>query len=128
MFDVKVTETITSNLTTMAHARIKDRAVKAKVAAEGALFIPLSISSAGGLGCGFKRVFDMLVKHADEYRSIPPGALRTYWLRRVSVSLQNGVTNCFYKHVGRANTPSFYDDCLGHVGSVSVSNRRRGLG
>jgi hypothetical protein len=54
----------------------------------------------------------------------------------VSVSLQNGMANCFYKHVGRANTPSFYDECLGqgvvlaqsHVGSVSVSNRRRGLG
>jgi hypothetical protein len=36
----------------------------------------------------------------------------------------------------RANTPSFYDECLGqgvvlaqsHVGSVSVSNRRRALG
>jgi hypothetical protein len=78
------------------------------------------------LGCGFKRVFDLLVKHAAEYPSIPPGALRTYWLRRVLVSLQ----------YGRANTPSFYDECLGqgvvlaqsHVGSVSVSNRRRGLG
>jgi hypothetical protein len=26
--------------------------------------IPLSISTTGGLGCGFKRVFDLLVKHA----------------------------------------------------------------
>jgi hypothetical protein len=83
-----------------------------------------------------KEFFDLLVKHAAEYRSIPSGALRTYWLRRVSVSLQNGMANCFYKHVGRANTPSFYDEYLGqgvvlaqfHVGSVSVSNRRRGLG
>jgi hypothetical protein len=74
------------------------------------------------------RVFYLLVKHAAEYRFIPPGALRTYWLCRVSVSLQNGMVNCFYKHVGRANTPSFYDECLGqgvvlaqsHVGSVSV--------
>jgi hypothetical protein len=101
----------------MAQARIKDRAVKtaeseknvkfkAKVAAEGALFIPLSISTAGGLGGGFKRVFDLLVKHAAEYRSNPPGALCTYWLSRVSVSFQLFL-------VGRANTPSFYDECLG---------------
>jgi hypothetical protein len=73
-----------------------------------------TLSTAGGLGCGFKRVFDLLVKHAAEYRSIPSEALRPYWLRRVSVSLQNGMANCFYKHVGRANTPSFYDECLGH--------------
>jgi hypothetical protein len=41
-----------------------------------------------------------LVILTEQYRSIPPGALRTYWLRRVSVSLQNGMANCFYKHVG----------------------------
>jgi hypothetical protein len=101
VFDVKVTETISSNLT-MAQAGIKDKAgktyipeknvkFKTKVAAEGALLIPLSISTiallllynAGGLGGGYKRVFDLLVKHAAEYRSIPPGALRRYRYRLV---------------------------------------------
>jgi hypothetical protein len=64
VFDVKVTETITSN-STMAQTRIKDSAVKTgeseknvkfktKVAAEGALFIPLSISTAGGLQISFR--------------------------------------------------------------------------
>jgi hypothetical protein len=143
VYDVKVTETITSNLT-MAQARITDRAVKTgeaeknrkykdKVAAEGGLFIPLSISTAGGFGAGFKTVFDLLIKHAAEYRSIPSAVLRIYWLRRISVSLQNGMANCFYKHVGRANTPAFYDESMGqgvvieqaYDGPVSVSNRRR---
>ena len=79
---------------------------KDKVAAEGGLFIP-------GFGTGFKTVFDLLIKHAAEYRSIPSAVLRIYWLRRISVSLQNGMANCFYKHVGRANTPAFYDESMG---------------
>jgi hypothetical protein len=142
VFDVKVTETITSHLT-MAQAKIPDRAVKTgeaqknlkfkdKVAAEGGLFFPLSISTAGGIGQSFKTVFEALIKQAAEYRCIHPAALRTYWLRRLSVSLQSGVANCFYKHVGRANTPSFYDESLGqgvvleqaYSGSVAVSSRR----
>jgi hypothetical protein len=32
----------------------------------------LEVITAGGLGGGFKRVFDLLVKYAAEYRSIPP--------------------------------------------------------
>jgi hypothetical protein len=59
--------------------------------------------------------------------------LHYYNVRRVLFYV---MANCFYKHVGRANTPSFYDECLGqgvvlaqsHVGSVSVPNRRRDLG
>jgi hypothetical protein len=145
VFDVKVTETITSHLT-MAQARRPDRAVKKgedeknrkfkdKVAGEGGLFFPLSISSAGGIGPGFTKVVELLVKQASEYRSIPAAAVRIYWLRRISVALQNGMANCFYKHVGRASTPAFYDESLGqgvvlgqaYEGAISVSNRR-GLG
>jgi hypothetical protein len=68
----------------MAQARIKDRAVKTGEKEH------YSFQYCWWL------VLIMLVKHA----AIPPEALR-----RVSVSLQNGMANCFYsKHVGRANS------------------------
>jgi hypothetical protein len=145
VFDVKVTEKITSHLT-MNQAKVADRAVrtgeaqknlkfKDKVSSEGGMFVPLSMSTAGGMGADFKTLVDELVKHSADYNQIHPAAIRTYWLRRISVTLQNAIANCFFKHVGRANTPAFYDESLhqglvveqSYEGPASVSNRR-GLG
>jgi hypothetical protein len=90
----------------------------------------LPISAAGDIGGGFKRVFDLLsivLFHLGHFALI--GFI-------ACLSCYRMVWPTVFKHVGRANTPSFYDECLdqgvvlaqSHVGSVSVSNRRRGLG
>ena len=142
VLDVKITETDISNLT-RAQAKNPERAVlegerqkdskfRESVVAQGKVFVPASISTSGGFGPKFKVIFRDLVKHSAEYNNIPPAALSIYWLRRFSVTLQNALANCFFKHVGRANARAFRDESreVGvvvdqtYVGSMSVSNRR----
>ena len=142
VLDVKITESDISNLT-MAKAkntqhavlegeRQKDIKFRASVMAQGKLFIPASISTSGGFGPKFKVFFGDLVKHSAEYNNIPPAALSIYWHRRFSVTLQNALANCFFKHLGRANARVFRDESRegevvidqSYLGPASVSNRR----
>jgi hypothetical protein len=57
----------------------------------------------------FKSFFDKVISHSSLTSGTPVGALRTYWKRRISSTIQKALVRGIIAKTKRVNSPAFHD-------------------
>ena len=96
--DIRISNSVVTGLTTPVQGRAaflgqaeKDRKYKTLVEAGGRMFIPVVIESQGLWGASAKAFLKLVLDRAKP--GIPPAVLRSYWVTRIAVALQNKIAD-----------------------------------
>jgi hypothetical protein len=82
-------------------------------------FIPIIIETKGCWQSEFKSFFNTVIQHNNRTSGIPIAALKAYWMRRISATLQRTIARGILSKTKRIYSPTFFDEA-NYSGAIMV--------
>ena len=129
LVDVTVVSPFESSLT-LSQSKVQGRAAakavivkknkyETSVTSIGYQFIPFAFENRGLWSKELKDFFNLVIKHGSQNNSIKPAILKSYWMRRISLTLLKYSARSVISRLSRSQSPNYYDEsnCLEIINS-----------